>query len=191
MKTRQQQKAHTRQALLQSAYAVYAEAGFSASTNRIAQQAGVSHGTVFLHFPKVDDLLICLIQSFSDSITNQLHEAATRQGELRVFLEMHLDLLSNYEAFYTHILLASDLPAPCRLSFQSFLSALSHHLSQLIVPLQKQEQLKQIKPYMVYNLWIGLVHHYLQNAGSFVESGSVLQARKQELLDSMCNLLST
>ena len=52
MPTRLEQKQRTRERLLDVAATLFAERGLAATTTlEVARAAGVSHGTVFVHFP--------------------------------------------------------------------------------------------------------------------------------------------
>jgi len=57
--TRQEQKAATRDRLVNAAMALFARKGIVQTTTAdIARSIRMSHGVVFLHFPKRDDLVI-------------------------------------------------------------------------------------------------------------------------------------
>jgi len=58
--TRQIQKLNTRKKIIETAYKIFSERGFSVPSNIIAKEAGVSHGSIFAHFPTINDLMVCL-----------------------------------------------------------------------------------------------------------------------------------
>src|SRR5207245_2072639 len=63
--TRQEQKAATRDRLVNAAMALFARKGIVQTTTAdIAKSIRMSHGVVFLHFPKRDDLVIAVIDEF-------------------------------------------------------------------------------------------------------------------------------
>lgn len=64
LRKRQLQKEATREHILETAMRVYAEHGFSVPVDVIAQEAGLAHGSVFLHFPAKEDLLHCTLERF-------------------------------------------------------------------------------------------------------------------------------
>ncbi|MFB6725816.1 TetR/AcrR family transcriptional regulator [Kribbella sp. NPDC056345] len=54
--------ARNRAAILAAASETFAEHGPKATTEQVAQQAGVAIGTVFRHFPTKDDLLVAIMK---------------------------------------------------------------------------------------------------------------------------------
>jgi len=71
--TRQIQKLNTRKKIIETAYKVFSEKGFSVPSSIIAKEAGVSHGSIFAHFPTMNDLLISLLSDFGDKMGSSLH----------------------------------------------------------------------------------------------------------------------
>jgi AcrR family transcriptional regulator len=105
MKTKRQiQKEATRKLILDAAYQVYANEGFSATTNQIAKVANVSHGTIFVHFPTVDNLIICLLERFGSEINEHLHLLSEKDESLETFLAAHINILICYEDFYKRLI---------------------------------------------------------------------------------------
>jgi AcrR family transcriptional regulator len=64
---------HNRERVLRSARAVFAEEGANASLNKIAQRAGVGAGTLYRHFPTLQDLLVAIIAGDVDTLCAQGH----------------------------------------------------------------------------------------------------------------------
>jgi AcrR family transcriptional regulator len=82
---RQIQKLNTRKKIIETAYKVFSEKGFSVPSSIIAKEAGVSHGAIFAHFPTMDDLLISLLSDFGDKIGASLHALAKNLTVQRIF----------------------------------------------------------------------------------------------------------
>jgi len=59
---------HNRERVLQAARAVFAEDGANASLNKIAQRAEVGAGTLYRHFPTLQDLLVAIIGGDVDAL---------------------------------------------------------------------------------------------------------------------------
>lgn len=72
---RQQRSARTREWILTAAAQVFAEHGYAAgTTNRIAERAGVSIGSLYQYFPNKDAILGALIDEHIDAGTRILGE---------------------------------------------------------------------------------------------------------------------
>jgi AcrR family transcriptional regulator len=59
---------HNRERILRAARTVLTEQGTHASLNKIAQQAQVGAGTLYRHFPTLQDLLVAIIGSDVDAL---------------------------------------------------------------------------------------------------------------------------
>jgi AcrR family transcriptional regulator len=66
-----------RERVLQAAKAVFAEHGPQASLNKIAQRAGVGPGTLYRHFPTIQDLLVAIIGGDVDALCAQGRDLLT------------------------------------------------------------------------------------------------------------------
>ena len=182
-RTRHAQKAATRQLILDAAYQLYGERGFQIPAGEIARAAGVAHGTVFAHFPQLADLTICLLEQFANELKGQLHTACQPPHSLHSFLAAHLAVLQRHEAFYTRLISQSEqLPREARSLLVSIQSVLALHFGQI---LGKREG---VPPHLLFNTWIGLLHHYLRERDLFAPSGSVLERYGRELISYFCVL---
>ncbi|MBT4332987.1 MAG: helix-turn-helix transcriptional regulator, partial [Candidatus Cloacimonetes bacterium] len=62
MNKRQLQKQFTREKIIAAAKEIFIEKGIiNTATSQIAEAAGIAHGTLFLHFPSKDALVIELL----------------------------------------------------------------------------------------------------------------------------------
>ena len=190
LKKRLIQKEATRELIFRTAFAVYAARGFGAPTSLIARKAGVSHGSVFAHFPSREELLVCLLRFFQNAITGRLHELALRRSGIRDMLYAHLSALEDYEDFYTRLVSEAPLlPAEARDTLIGIQSTVSIHFYDVIRRHQKKHLIKNISPRLVFNTWLGLVHYYLQNRAVFTPGASVLRNRGTELVSTFLALL--
>jgi AcrR family transcriptional regulator len=177
---RQIQKAETRKRILDAAYTVYAQKGFNTPTTQIAREANVSHGTIFVHFPTVENLVVVLIEEFGEKMNAELHQLAEKEENLYDFLEAHIRLLIRYEDFYTRLIEEkSVIPVEGRYLFINLQTVIAHHLSQVIEG--HQQPLKEIPLHLLFNTWIGLLHYYLVNRELFT-TGLVLSDYQDELI---------
>jgi AcrR family transcriptional regulator len=79
---RQQQKENTRRKLLDTALDVFSRNGITATRmSDIAEAAGVSHGTVFLHFESQEVLISAVIEDFGFRMASRTHELS-RESEV-------------------------------------------------------------------------------------------------------------
>ncbi|MCL1941715.1 MAG: TetR/AcrR family transcriptional regulator, partial [Synergistaceae bacterium] len=106
---RQLQKEQTRRKIIDAAFKIYSENGFSAATSAIAKEAGLAHGSVFLHFPSLNDLLACLLKEFGDSLTLRLHDLSRNSGTIEDLLGAYIDALSEHEKFYFRLITETSL----------------------------------------------------------------------------------
>jgi AcrR family transcriptional regulator len=185
MKTKRQiQKEATRKLILDAAYQVYANEGFSATTNKIATAANVSHGTVFVHFPTVDNLIVCLLERFGLEINEHLHLLSEKDESLETFLAAHINILIPYESFYKRLISEiSLLPEQARYVYINMQSVVSFHLNRVVERGKTEKAIKEIPMHIIFNTWLGLLHYYLTNSFLFKE-GSVLTEYKDELIRS-------
>lgn len=192
MKTsnRQQQKEHTRERLLQAAYSVFSRQGITLSRMEdIAREAGVSHGTVFVHFKTQEELVEAVVGRYCMEIATHTHELSQSGGSLRAVLDAHLQGIGAHEAFYTRLVLeARLLPQEARDSYVGIQSVLSLHFTQALAREGTAER-TQIPAHMLFSMWIGLIHHYLANGDLYAPEGGVIARHGPALLDSYSRLL--
>lgn len=78
---RKLQKEDTRRILLQTAYDLFAELGYSRTTMRLlAQRAGVGLGTIFKHFPDKPSLLVAAFQEDLGRVVEQAFQSMPPKG---------------------------------------------------------------------------------------------------------------
>lgn len=85
--------------IIDAAVAVIAEHGFDqAQISKIAKQAGVADGTIYLYFKNKEDLLLTLFREkmgqFIESIENEIAGKRTTEEKLSTLIDMHFRQLS-------------------------------------------------------------------------------------------------
>lgn len=66
---RKKQKERTRRIIVETAMAEFSAKGFQATNTRdIATMAGISHGTIFVHFPTREDLIMAVVLEFGQRV---------------------------------------------------------------------------------------------------------------------------
>ena len=189
--SRRQQKEQTRERLLQAAYLVFSRQGIMQSRMEdIAREAGVSHGTVFVHFKSQGELTEAVVSHYGKEIAARTHDLSESGGSLAKVLRAHLKGIGEYECFYTRLLLeARLLPQAARDSFVMIQSVLSLHFTRA---LEREEAAKKIgiPAHVLFSMWIGLLHHYLQNSDLFAPEGGVIARHGDMLMDAYVRLVN-
>ncbi len=192
--TRQLQKEQTRTALLKAAYDVFSSQGIQAARMAdIAQAAGVSHGTVFLHFPTQERLVAEVLDTYCGEIARDTHLSAVTCRTLREFLEAHVAGISRHEPFYTRLVIENRLlPQEARDAWTGLQSAVSFHFSQVLERERAEafvEGETEMPLSLLFNTWMGLIHYYLGNGDLFAPEGGVLRRHGQTLTNHYLKLI--
>jgi AcrR family transcriptional regulator len=192
MTKRYVQKVETRKHLIETAYRVFAERGISAARMAdIAEAAGVSHGTVFLHFASQEALVEAVVAHYGREIALRTHALADICDSLEELLRAHLGGLAEYEPFYRRLVAENTLLGQsARDTWVSIQSAVSFHFSR--VAEREFSRLKKhgIPASTAFNMWMGLVHYYLMNGDLFAPEGNVLRRYGETLISSFVALLN-
>jgi AcrR family transcriptional regulator len=72
--------------IVEVAREVFREQGYDASLDEVAKRAGVGPGTLYRHFPKRDDLLDAIMQSWVERVDDAAEKALTHEGSPRDLL---------------------------------------------------------------------------------------------------------
>lgn len=189
---RQQQKENTRQLIIDVALKQFAKDGLTAArTSDIASSAKVSHGTVFAHFPTREILLDSVIEEFGMRITNRLHELVNENCGIKEVFEAHIKGISEYEGFYTRLVSEGRLlNERSRNSLIMIQSAISFHISQVAEQEIKVGKIRSMSVALLFNTWVGLIHHYLINSDLFAPEGSVMEKLGEQLIEHYIKLIS-
>lgn len=186
-----EQRAATRAHILEAAQRLYARTGICSTRSAdVAAEAGVAHGTVFLHFPTQEELLVSAIEAFGLRVAERLHELASKGSGLQSVLEAHVRGLAEHEAFYARLVEESPaLPDGARAALVMIQSTLSHHFEQAAEADRAAGRIRDLPLHLVFNTWVALLHHYLVNRELFAPGGSVLERRGTELIDFFISLI--
>jgi AcrR family transcriptional regulator len=170
--TRQEQKVVTRDRLVNAAMALFARKGIvNTTTADVAKSIHMSHGVVFLHFPTRDDLVV--------------HDLG-----LRAVLHAHLRVLAELEPFYARLVTeAPMLPPKVRSTLMLLHAAVSYELFAALERERKLGRARKIDRPLLFNTWIGLVHHYLVNRDVFATGNSVIAEQGDILVNHFMTLV--
>jgi AcrR family transcriptional regulator len=189
---RQSQKAATREQILEAARRVCLLQGLFPPTDEIAREASVAHGTIFVHFPTREELQLRVLERLAGEMGGRLHELAASKRSIEELLHAHIAVLEEYKPFYKRLLEGlAALPEGARMLLLALQSVLSAHLGAVIEEGQRAGRIKSLPLPLLFNAWIGLVHHYLLNAALFAPGESVLKCRKKELIEGYLALITS
>lgn len=187
---RQLQKENTRKRIIETAYQVYSKQGFTAATSAIAKEAGLSHGTIFVHFPTLSELQTCLIEDFGNALALEIHCLAEKDGGIEELLKTYLGILAKHENFYIRLITErSLLPEDAQMTFANLQSVIAFHFNNVIKRDIDRAAIKKIPVHMLYNTWMGLIHYYLLNKDFFSPEAPLLQRYEPELIATFLELI--
>lgn len=87
--------------IVEVAREVFREQGYDASLDEVAKRAGVGPGTLYRHFPKRENLLDAIMQSWVDRVTETADKALAHEGSERDLLvnwfEEYVGLISQHK----------------------------------------------------------------------------------------------
>lgn len=87
--------------IVEVAREVFREQGYDASLDEIAKRAGVGPGTLYRHFPKRENLLDAIMQSWVERVTETVDKAMAYEGDDRDLLldwfEQYVGLISQHK----------------------------------------------------------------------------------------------
>jgi AcrR family transcriptional regulator len=191
-RNREAQKHETRRRILEASIRVFARDGFLAATSQaVATEAGVAHGSVFARFGSLEGLIAAAIGDFGEAASLRLHESVGRGARTREVLGAHLAAIREREDFYARLVVEAPLlPEAARTSLVLIQSAISFHLSPAIEADRAAGKIKSASLPLLFNTWLGLVHYYLANRELFAPGASVIDRRGPELLEHFMSLIS-
>lgn len=188
---RSRQKEETHERIVKAALRLFEKRGFAATrTQDIAEEAGISHGSIFVHFRTRDELLVHVCGRFLATL-----DARTRQGlrgcaGLETFLTAHLEAIATHETLYTRLLQElSSLPPEVRALTLETQSAVSIHLKMV---LRRGEEFLALDPSdypFLFNAWMGTLTYYLLNRDNFTTSEHLLKEQGNEIVAQFLRLV--
>ena len=124
-------------------------------------------------------------------ITDALHALSTAGASVRDVLTAHVECLVAREHQIRWLLLETPmLPKGFHSAWLSLQSAVSVHLSGPVEREMASGRIRQMPLHLLFNSWIGLIHHYVINRDLFAPGRSVLREHGPMLVDHFMNLLA-
>ena len=192
--TRSEKGLQTHSRLITCAMQVMAEQGLVlARTADIAARAGLAHGTVFAHFPSRDELLCAVIEELGSRVARRMHDLAERGGGLADILGAHVQGLIENERLYARLIAeCGSIPPRARTTLVMIQSAVSFHLEAAVERETREGLLRPMPLHLLFNTWVGLLHHYLIHADLFAPGEpSVLRRYGESLVHHFHALVSS
>ncbi|HXN86572.1 MAG TPA: TetR/AcrR family transcriptional regulator [Candidatus Binataceae bacterium] len=189
--TRQEQKEATRERLVNAAMDLFARGGIAQTTTAdIAKSIGMSHGNVFVHFPTREDLVIAVIDEFGRRLATEFRGAFEKELGLRAVLRAHLRVLSELEPFYARLVTEAPLlPLKVRSTLLMLHAGVAREIFIALEKERKAGRARKFEKPMIFNTWIGLVHHYIVNRDLFASGDSVMAERGESLINHFMTLV--
>lgn len=181
---RQEQKEKTRQGLVNKATHLFARDGIApTSTAQVAKALKVSHGTVFLHFPTREDLILAVVDQFGARLGKELGSRVSPELSLEEMLKVHLQVLGDFEDFYVRLISESQsLPKAVRSQVYAMNASLSYRFFATAEERMKKNELKKLDQISLFRAWMSLLHYHLMNRDLFSEELPILKHKGEEIL---------
>lgn len=190
--SRREQKEATRLRLLHAGLRLFATGGIVRTTTaEVARQAKVAHGTVFVHFPSREDLVTAVVEEFGVRMTDCVRQKML-QGDptVREVLEAHVQAVEQFEAFYARLVTERTLlPEAARARLVILQSAVAWCVARAVERERAEGTFRELPPGLLFNTWLGLLHHYVCNPDLFAEGHSVLRERGRALVEHFMSLI--
>jgi AcrR family transcriptional regulator len=122
--------------IVEVAREVFREQGYDASLDEVAKRAGVGPGTLYRHFPKRENLLDAIMQSWVDRVTETADKALAHEGSERELLlnwfQEYVGLISQHKGGPAKLTSAmGDPESPIRTKCQVLADANGRVLARL------------------------------------------------------------
>ncbi|HEY8271547.1 MAG TPA: TetR/AcrR family transcriptional regulator [Pseudobdellovibrionaceae bacterium] len=191
--TRKEQKERTRANLVDEALHLFSTKGISSTTTAdVAKALDVSHGTVFVHFPTREELILAAVERFGERLSVRLNAKLTSDLHLKEILQAHLSVLTEFEDFYLRVICESQtLPPQIRSLVYSMNAAISYRLFHAAQKQMKDGSIKRIPQASLFNSWMALLNYHIMNRDLLSEKSPILKHKGDEILRLFLMLIKT
>jgi len=105
-------------------------------------------------------------------------------------LQAHLRVLAEFEPFYARLVTEAPLlPPKVRSTLLMLHAAVSQRLFLALERERKAGRARRLERPLLFNTWIGLVHHYLVNRDLFAAGASVIAEQGDTLVQHFMTLV--
>jgi AcrR family transcriptional regulator len=175
---------------METAMNVYSRNGFGVPSDVIASEAGVSHGTIFVHFPSLKDLLVVILQKFFVKMGGRLHDLPESGRGIEEFLDAHIEAIAEYEDFYRRLVNERCmLPEEASRILDSVQSMVAGHFEAAAKRGIASGAVVELPVHFLWGAWLGLVHHYMGEHDAAPPGESALRRNKDELIGNFLKLV--
>lgn len=173
---REERRARSRAAILNAAREQIAAGGLAAtSTQQVALAAGLSHGALFVHFPRREHLLSAVLNAFAADYRAALGPPT---DSLELELDRQLEALAPLEALYAQLLGAeASLPGAARDALRALERNLAGRVAAVFAAERGRRGLRALSPRLVGAVWLALLQRALVRG----EPGAALPAWGPEI----------
>lgn len=168
------------QQIIEAAVEVIAKNGYHGSqVSKIAKEAGVADGTIYLYFKNKEDILVSVFEEkmgqFIEKIANETSKQSNADQKLKVLIEMHFSQLENNPelAIVTQLELRQSDPS-LRMQINNVLKAYLNVIDEIIEEGINDNQFRNdINPALIRQMIFGTLDEVVTNW--------VMKERKYEL----------
>ena len=191
MNKRQTQKQFTREKIITATKLIFIEKGIiNTATSQITEAAGIAHGTLFLHFPNKDSLVIELLDVELAKFSDNLKQLILETTDVKMILDQYLNLIQEEEGFFST--LARELPnykSELRRKILFRESLIREHFHQVIKKGIEQNIYAQVDIPSTLTFLFGTINYYLSLKTSFIQEGSVIEKFHDQIIKIFMKLL--
>ncbi len=192
MNKRDLRKQETNKAIVDAAREEFVKNGFlETNTKTVADKAGVAHGTLFLHYKTKHALMEKVLEDQLISIDIQLEKILSENGDLESLLNGYLDFMHENEDFFEVI--AREMPHyPKEIRIKAYLNEASAR-DYFYRSIQKGIQdgiYKDIDIKMTLTFLFGTINYFLHNKQSIIKSGSIIEYKKESIIETFMKFIS-
>src|SRR5881628_637490 len=137
-----------------------------------------------------DRLVNAAMALFGRRLGVEFRQALEQDLGLRAVLRAHLRVLAEFEPFYARLVIEAPLlPPKVRSTLLMLHAAVSQRLFLALERERKAGRARRLERPLLFNTWIGLVHHYLVNRDLFATGDSVIAEQGDTLVQHFMTLV--
>lgn len=160
------------------------------ATSQIAKDAGIAHGTLFLHFPSKETLIMELLDEELSKFSDRIRQLISDTSDIKLILNNYLDIIQEEEGFFAS--LAKELPyykSELRRKILFRESLIREHFQKAIKIGIENGIYSQIDIASTLIFLFGTINYYLSLKKSFVQDGSVIKKYRHQIVENFMKML--